>query len=309
MSPANTPVDAQLLSAWVDGALDAEQSAQVQAWLAEHPEDAHLVQQWKGDAAALRERLAPLGQEPVPHAVLELLQPVPAANTQRWRHAAIAAGLLVAGGVIGAVLMQQSQQRGWATAPQPSSAMTAASSTAEWVHRAAVAHAVYTPEVRHPVEVNTDQGTLTEQRANEEHLSRWLTKRLAMPVKLFDLRAQGFELVGGRLLPDINSPSAQLMYQAAGGKRVTVYLRKPEASTPAAFSFERQGELSLFYWVDGPTGYALVGTLPREQLLAMAESIYRQGQAAAAAAASAKAASAATTLSTTPSPTSSPKTP
>jgi hypothetical protein len=53
-----------------------------------------------------------------------------------------------------------------------------------------------------------------------------LTRRLSVPVKLFDLRSEGFELVGGRLLPDANGPSAQLMYQDAMGQRVTVYLRK-----------------------------------------------------------------------------------
>ena len=156
---------------------------------------------------------------------------------------------------------------------------------AAWVQRAAVAHSVYVPEVRHPVEV----------RAQEEHLSRWLTRRCNVPVKLFDLRAQGFELVGGRLLPDASGPSAQLMYQAmapsgavsqeAGATkpaRVTVYLRKPDDATPAAFRYEQHGELGLFYWVEGrsasggPIGYALVGALPREKLLALAEAIYRQ---------------------------------
>ena len=154
------------------------------------------------------------------------------------------------------------------------------------MQRAAVAHSVYVPEVRHPVEV----------RAQEEHLSRWLTKRLNVQVKLFDLREQGFELVGGRLLPDAAGPSAQLMYEAivppgaasAEGApkpaRVTVYLRKPDNATPAAFRYEQQGELGMFYWVEGqsehgaPCGYALVGALPRAQLLAMAESIYRQGE-------------------------------
>jgi anti-sigma factor RsiW len=69
--------------------------------------------------------------------------------------------------------------------------------------------------------------------------------------------------------------------------RVTVYLRKPEAGTPAAFRYEQKGELGMFYWVEGQsaaagaTGYALVGALPRERLLAMAESIYRQMPAAA----------------------------
>jgi anti-sigma factor RsiW len=65
--------------------------------------------------------------------------------------------------------------------------------------------------------------------------------------------------VGGRLLPDGPGKSAQLMYQDAQGLRVTVYLRKPEVGTPAAFRYERQGELGLFYWVESGAGYALVG--------------------------------------------------
>jgi anti-sigma factor RsiW len=113
-------------------------------------------------------------------------------------------------------------------------------------------------------------------KAGEEHLARWLTRRIDVPVKLFDLKAQGFELVGGRLLPDGPGKSAQLMYQDAQGLRVTVYLRKPEQGTDAAFRYERQGELGLFYWVEEGCGYALVGALPRETLLALAESIYRQ---------------------------------
>jgi anti-sigma factor RsiW len=82
--------------------------------------------------------------------------------------------------------------------------------------------------------------------------------------------------VGGRLLPDGPGKSAQLMYEDASGTRVTVYLRKPERGTDAAFRYERQGELGLFYWVEDGAGYALVGALPRERLLALAEAIYRQ---------------------------------
>jgi anti-sigma factor RsiW len=150
----------------------------------------------------------------------------------------------------------------------------AAGTAQGWVQRAAFAHSVYTIEPRHPVEV----------KAQEEHLARWLTRRIEVPVKLFDLQAQGFELVGGRLLPDGPGKSAQLMYQDAKGLRVTVYLRKPEQGAATAFSYERRGELGLFYWVEEGCGYALVGALPRETLLALAEAIYRQHPAATPAA-------------------------
>ncbi len=262
----------EALSAWLDGEGTPEQRAEVEAWLHEHPEDAARVRAWEADRQALREHFAAALHEPVPAALQRQLLVSGggvAANEPswpRWGLAAAACGLLLAGGVIGAWL-----------GPQLSAGQQAAGTPAPWVQRAAAAHAVYVPEVRHPVEVNVAEGDAAQNQAQEEHLARWLTKRLAAPVKTFNLQAQGFQLVGGRLLPDGTAPGAQLMYQNSAGQRVTVYLRKPEAGTLAAFRFERVGELSLFYWVDGATGYALVGPLPREQLLALAEAIYQQG--------------------------------
>ncbi len=272
----NMPDDT-LLSAWLDDELPPEQRAEVEAWLREHPEDAARVRLWSADAEALRVRLDTVLSEPVPQALTQVAwrkapDTLPGVRWQRW---AAALAVFVLGGAVGAALV-------WRL--QPESPLLARSGEPAWVHRAALAHTVYVPEVRHPVEV----------KAQEEHLSRWLTRRLTVPVKLFDLRAQGFELVGGRLLPDAaGTPSAQLMYQAmpdtgatgADGKplRVTVYLRKPDSNTPAAFRYEREGELGMFYWVEGESaeggarGYALVGVLPKEKLLALAEAIYRQG--------------------------------
>lgn len=274
----NAKFDPDLLHAWLDNELSAEQRADVEAWLREHPEEAARVRLWAADAQALRARLEPVLAEPVPQRLTQLVWNRPPQTLRSaWPRWAAAAVVFVLGGASGAALM-------WTVKPVAPRTMAAAGASGGWVQRAAVAHSVYVPEVRHPVEV----------RAQEEHLSRWLTRRLTVPVKLFDLRDQGFELVGGRLLPDASGPSAQLMYQAivppgaplpppgVQPQRVTVYLRKPEAGTPAAFRYEQQGELGTFYWVEGQsatggaTGYALVGALPRERLLAMAESIYRQ---------------------------------
>ena len=271
-----------LLHAWLDGELLPERRAEVDAWLHDHPEDAARVRLWAADRDALRARFDAVLEEPIPAALAQGVwrkapqsQAAPGVGWLRW---AAAIAVFTLGGAAGAGLM-------WRLQPPPDALVRAGEPA--WVQRAAVAHAVYVPEVRHPVEV----------RAQEEHLSRWLTKRLDVPVKLFDLRAQGFELIGGRLLPDAAGPSAQLMYQAIDAKaidakggepnakpvRVTVYLRKPDSATPAAFRYEQQGELGMFYWVEGrnteggPCGYALVGALPRERLLALAEAIFKQG--------------------------------
>jgi anti-sigma factor RsiW len=254
------PVTDDELSASVDGELAPARRDAVDAWLRTHPDDAARVAAWRRDREALQATFAGPAPEPVP---AELRALVWRRGTPRWarastRAAALAAalglGMLLGGGAVWQWQRQQAAQ--WA-----------AGTPQGWMQRAAFAHSVYVPEPRHAVEV----------KAQEEHLARWLTRRIEVPVKLFDLRALGFDLVGGRLLPDGPGKSAQLMYQDAAGNRVTVYLRKPEQGADAAFRYERHGELGLFYWVEDGAGYALVGALPRERLLALAEAIYRQG--------------------------------
>ncbi len=233
------------------------------------PERAAKVRLWRADRDALRAQFDALLHEPRTGAA-RAGRVAGAGEAARGRMGGRRGAGFVLGGATGAGLL--------ANLEAPQRALQADSG--EWLQRAAVAHAVYVPEKRHPVEVSVEQN-------QDGHLARWLTKRLDVPVKLFDLNPQGFELVGGRLLPDERGPSAQLMYQNASGQRVTVYLRKPDTgpadAATAAFRYERQGELGLFYWVEGQgaaaTGYALVGSLPREQLLALAEAIYRQGGA------------------------------
>ena len=273
-SPAQRPDDT-LLSAWLDGEVEGADCARIQAWLQEHPEDSARVRLWAADRDALRARFTPTLDEPIPE---RLTQAVWRRGGERramswgWPMQAAAAVMLFALGIAIGTLWRGS-----------TSAETMAGGRS-WTQRAAVAHAVYAPEVRHPVEVSVREGDAAQQREQEAHLSRWLTRRLTVPVKLFDLRDQGFELVGGRLLPDAAGPSAQLMYQDTMGMRVTVYLRKAgEHDAPAAFSYERRGDLGMFYWVEGRSGYALVGTQSRERLLSLAQAIAKQDQLPASA--------------------------
>jgi len=58
--------------------------------------------------------------------------------------------------------------------------------------RAARAHLVYSPEVRHPVEVDAK---------DKDHLVKWLSKRLGLQLKVPVLADQGFELLGGACFP------------------------------------------------------------------------------------------------------------
>ena len=258
------------LSAWVDGELDASERERVQAWLQTHPDDMACVQAWAADREALGRLFGSVLHEPAPDALKATVWRRESGTAPRWAMAAAAAGLVVGGGLDGGGLVWQWQQNRQAELVVQLRQQLAPGTAQGWVQRAAFAHNVYVVEPRHAVEV----------KAQEEHLSRWLTRRIDIPVKLFDLREQGFELVGGRLLPDGAGKSAQLMYQDAPvsgqPRRVTVYLRKPEQGTDTAFRYEQQGKLGMFYWVEEGAGYALVGELPKETLLALAQSIHQQ---------------------------------
>lgn len=273
------PPSDELLSAWLDNELDETTAARVQAWLQQHPEDVARVRLWAADRDALRARLDGELQEPVPpHWQAWVAQPASAGRPgARWQALAAALALAsgLAGGVGGAWWARQHPAAGDRGGLSAGAAAPASSAHEPWARFAALAHTVYVPEQRHPVEVAVE-GDAAAQRAQEEHLSRWLTRRLDVPVKMFDLRAQGFRLVGGRLLPESNGPCAQLMYEDEAGVRVTVYLRRKGSDVPATFRYEQVDGLGLFYWVDGPAGYALVGALPRDRLLALAETIAHQ---------------------------------
>jgi anti-sigma factor RsiW len=143
-------------------------------------------------------------------------------------------------------------------------------SAAQLPIRAARAHLVYSPEVRHPVEVDAKE---------HDHLVKWLSKRLDYPLKVPVLSGEGFELLGGRLLPGSDGPVAQFMYQDASGKRLTLYVsRSKKGDQVTAFRFAREGNVSVFYWIDNDCGYALSGELDKPALARVASLVYKQLQ-------------------------------
>ena len=144
--------------------------------------------------------------------------------------------------------------------------MVAGAGGGDLVAQATAAYRVYSVEVRHPVEV----------RAEEAHLIGWLSKRVGTPLSAPDLRDYGFALMGGRLLPATDGVAAQFMYEDAAGRRVTSYMRANTSGEETAFRFSEQDGLAAFYWLDGALGYALVGPLPRPEMLELARAMYRQ---------------------------------
>ena len=207
----------------------------------------------KALSQALHQLYDPVLDEPLP----ERLR----ARRQRWRAPAIAASWVILGLCAGTIA-------GWQLhGSRP--AIPARAEVPGFVKRAAVAHATYSPEVRHPVEVGADQ---------EQHLVAWLSKRLGATVRAPKLETMGYALVGGRLLPGDNGPVAHFMYQTAQGRRITLYVRTTAAENrETAFRFAAEGNVKVFYWIDRKLGYALSSAdLRKEDLLAVADAVYRQ---------------------------------
>lgn len=243
------------MHALIDGELAPQERTEAEALLAATPADAELVRDLRELNEALRARYAYRLEEPVPRRMLQAIGRVP-----RWptglaaRQAALAAMVLITA-VAGASGYFARSLLGDVSRTEPSFVVTAIG-----------AHKLYVPEVRHPVEV----------KAAEEHLVRWLTNRIGAPVRAPSLTELGWKLMGGRLLPDHGLPAAQFMYEDAGGRRLTLYLRKEEGLNNTAFRFAEREGFGAFYWVDRPLAYALSGRLGREELLAIANAVYNQ---------------------------------
>jgi anti-sigma factor RsiW len=242
------------LQAYVDGRLAQARRAEVESYLGSHPEDSARIQAYIEQGERLRALYAPVLEEPVPGRLLRAQRP-------KWRPYALAASWVLLGGAAGIAAGWQLHASRTESSPQPQ--------TPGFVKRAAVAHATYSPEVRHPVEVGADQ---------EAHLVAWLSKRLGAPVRAPKLESVGYSLVGGRLLPGDNGPVAHFMYQGKQGTRVTLYLRTDAGNNrETAFRYAAEGNVKTFYWIDRKFGYALsTSDIAKDDLLKVADAVYQQ---------------------------------
>ena len=267
------------INALVDGRLAPTRQAELEAQLAGDSAAGDTLQAWKAQREALRALHRPLLDEAIPDALLAAARRGEAGRRQvgQWqRWGGMAAAVMLAFGV------------GWLSHgqlgnPPASQQLASARSAQSFVQQASLAHAVFSPEVRHPVEVTA---------AQQEHLVQWLSKRVGRPLKVPVLASQGYELVGGRLLSGDGGARAQFMFQNAAGLRLTLYLGAVDAALPAsagkapqppsqaaqetAFRYSGDGPVPSFYWVDQGFGYALSGAVSRDDLMKLAQLVYQQ---------------------------------
>lgn len=260
MTP-NPPITDAELHAYADGQLSEARRLEIEAFLAENPDRARDVASWIRQNDAIRALFATGANEPTParlspHTIAEAMH---LRRRETWPRMAAAAVVVLA---LGASL-------GWVGRgiifPSPSDEDLL-------IEGAVTAHQLFVKEKRHAVEVAA---------ADETHLVTWLSNRLDRPITPPDLAADGFTLVGGRLLPSYyeegeTNAAAQLMYENAAQERITVYITAAEEGDKPAYSTVKEAGLDAFYWSDDRITCTVVGNLAEAEMQAVSKKIYQQ---------------------------------
>jgi anti-sigma factor RsiW len=242
-------IESWALNAYADDELDGADRLAVEELLDHDPAARATLEAIERQKQALKAAYDPVLREAVPPSLTAAL---------RYRggrgalpYAAMAAGLalLIAGGA-----------GGWLMARQADSG-----ASVSIANRAIGAHEVYAVEVRHPVEVGAGE---------KDHLQAWLSKRVGTAFVIPDLSAEGYTLLGGRLLAAGDRPAAQLMYEDAEKKRITIFLTANPGNAKVALRVEEKDGFVACYWLDGPLGFAVAGEMDRTRMMQLARVVY-----------------------------------
>ncbi len=272
----NLAYDRFRLHAYVDGELTPDEVADFERLLAQDPEAMAEVAALRAQNHAMHARYDEL-LTAVPDPTITRLRrggwAMPSGGRVGW---AMAATVLLAIGLGAGWIVRGQSDQGAALANRSNDTVATEGRLQAFVRTATVSHAVFVPEVRHPVEVAA---------ADEAHLVMWLSKRLNAPLVVPHLGDVGWDLLGGRLLPEQSGPVAQFMYQDHDGRRMTLAVSKSVAGKsapsnptppPAAFRIAEENGSTVFYWIDADYAYALTGKLTRNEMTALASRVYRQ---------------------------------
>jgi anti-sigma factor RsiW len=247
------PIDDEDLLRLRDGKPDA--LARLAVLAASDPVMRQKLADWDHQDAAIRALYAPVGEEPIParhHATLAVATPVSPRFPVVYARLAAALALVALGAA-----------SGWLAALH----LRPGAASPDLAMEALRAYSTYAVEVAHPVEVPASA---------EAHLVTWLSKRLGHPITPPDFAGYGFQLLGGRVVPDSAGTAALMMYEDDLGRRITLYVAPSTTGAETAFRFAEGDGAQGFWWVDEGIGCALVGDLPRETLRAIAVAAYDQ---------------------------------
>lgn len=209
---------------------------------------------WDRQDATLQALYGSVTDEPVPERLRTVIDEAAAHRALGSVFARLAAAV---------VLLAIGGAAGWGTARLLAPGVP----EADLAELAVRAHETYTPEIVHPVEVPAER---------HDHLAAWLSNRVGMKITLPDLQAEGYRLLGGRIVPDEHGVAALLMYEDSGGKRMTLYIASEPGAEETGFRYASNDGISSVWWYEDGLGCAIVADLPRDRLKALGIVAYEQ---------------------------------
>lgn len=247
--------EASLLAYHAEALPQAERRALAQR-IDGDPQARAQLAEWERQDIALQSLYGPLGEEALPPGIAQMLdearaEPAPPVQLPPTRRIVAAASvMIVIGGALGWVAHDLS------TPPAPDSLADAAR-----------AYRTYVVEDAHPVEVPA---------TDMVHLTSWVNARLGQPVRLPDLSAAGYTLMGGRILPGTRGAAALFMYQNQSGRRIALYAESSPGSGASPMRAFDEGGTRGFWWQREGLAYAITGMLPPDSLRRITTMAYDQ---------------------------------
>ncbi|WP_342325420.1 anti-sigma factor [Kosakonia sp. BYX6] len=228
------PPDEHDLQAWMDGETDEATSKRILHYLAENPEAAAQIANWRKDATRLRKALDEQYvalETPEPHYLRRQVR-----QLRLWR-LATAFTLVMALGVGGYSGWQLRESQMLLT-QQP-------------MEDGVQAYKLFDNAELTPMDVVASRQT---------ELNRWVARYFINGNQPPNLERYGFSLLGARLISTAQGPAALIMYQDPHGTRVGWYIR-PLSPVKLPHGERQADDVMAQYWSDNHYNYALLTPL------------------------------------------------
>jgi anti-sigma factor RsiW len=89
-------------------------------------------------------------------------------------------------------------------------------------------------------------------------LRHWMSDRLGQPASVPDLSPMGYRFRGGRVLAAVGGPAAMLIYDAADGARVTIYVQPMRGALVTPMRPVEDHAIGGYAWIARQIGYSVM---------------------------------------------------
>ncbi|MFM2042898.1 MAG: hypothetical protein RLY86_1474 [Pseudomonadota bacterium] len=247
-----TEIKDQELQSYLDGALDPDSEAELQARLADDLEAQDRLQAFAVDGLLLRIAVAGSRQAPA----------LPAADPgTRGRAGAAGHARPLRSWMGRAAAMVVAGCLGWVAN--------------DIVREVAPGLPTYAQEALHSHEAFAAPAEAAIERpaGNRSEVIRWLTSKLGEPADVPELRMIGLDLIGVRLVGMEEGVGAQLIYQDSKGERLSIALAPDELTAPEDLTVAEHDGFVVGYWRGQRFAYALVARSTPLQVAEIASAV------------------------------------